>query len=68
MIDYRLLLKECYQEDVPDNRMIEEAIVSIENYFDLMSLEELCHHSRPLAIAYLALCYAEQTVKECEKK
>lgn len=64
MMDYKLLLKGLYQEDIPDEKMIEEAIVSLKNYFSLMRFDELCHHSRPLAIAYLALCYAEQTIKE----
>lgn len=66
MIDYRFLLKSFYQEDIPDARMIEEAITTLENHFDLLPCDELCHHSRPLAIAYLALRCAESTLKESE--
>lgn len=44
-----------YQEDLPDDALLDEAIASLESYFSCMDKGELLHHSRPLAIAYLAL-------------
>lgn len=44
-----------YQADLPDELLKEEAIMSLEQLFSYLSEEELLYHSRPLAIAYLAL-------------
>ena len=44
-----------YQEDLPDDALLDEAIATLECYFSCMDKGELLHHSRPLAIAYLAL-------------
>lgn len=54
-MDYIELLKH-YQSDLSDNtNLIDEAIISLEQHFSLLDKEILIHHSRPLAIAYLAL-------------
>ena len=55
MMDYFELLQH-YKSDLSDDcDLVEEAIVTLESYFDLLDKESLLHHSRPLAIAYLAL-------------
>ena len=55
-------------DDIPDEDLLDEAIATCENYFSIMSEDELLndkllHHNRPLAIAYLALKY-QKTKKE----
>lgn len=49
-----------YQEDIPDENLLDEAIATLENIFDYHSEDELLHCSRPLAIAYLALTYEKE--------
>lgn len=45
-----------YKSDLSeDHSLIDEAIATMEHYFTYLSADELLHHSRPLAIAYLAL-------------
>lgn len=44
-----------YQEDLPDDALLDEAIATLESYFSHMDKAALLHFSRPLAIAYLAL-------------
>lgn len=46
-----------YQEfdNIKDEDLLEEAIATCESIFSLMDENELLHHSRPLATAYLAL-------------
>lgn len=46
-----------YQEDIPDEGLLDEAIATLESFFPYLSEKELLHHSRPLAIAYLALTH-----------
>lgn len=46
-----------YQADLPDELLREEAIATLEAIFSYLSEEELLHHSRHLAIAYLALTF-----------
>ena len=54
-MDYTKLL-EHYKSDLSDERdIIEEAIATLEQHFSLIDEDNLKHHSRPLAIAYLAL-------------
>ena len=59
-----------YQEPgQSDDQLLEEAIVTLEHYLELKNEFELLHRSRPLAIAYLALCH-EKDVREgkvCKK-
>ena len=54
MKDYFAILNH-YREDILDDNMLDEAIATCEQFFGYMDGEELLHHSRPLAIAYLAL-------------
>lgn len=55
-MDYIEILKhytEC--DDIKDEDLLDEAIASLESNFELMSEDELLHHNRVKAIAYLAL-------------
>lgn len=58
-MDWVALLKSYYQntkyDDLSDNDLLNEAIETLESYFETMSLDELTTRSRPLAISYLAL-------------
>lgn len=54
-MDYVEILQH-YIKDLPsDCSLIDEAIASLEQHFDLIDKDELLHHSRPIAIAYLTL-------------
>ena len=45
-----------YKDGLSDDvSLIDEAILTLENYFDCLNGDTLLHRSRPLAIAYLAL-------------
>ena len=44
-----------YTNDLGDVDLKQEAIATIEHIAQYMDEEELLHHSRPLALAYLAL-------------
>ena len=44
-----------YTNDLGDVDLKQEAIATIENIAQYMDEDELLHHSRPLALAYLAL-------------
>jgi hypothetical protein len=57
-MDWVNMLKH-YQEDMEDTYLLNEAIVTCEDYFQDMNKDELMHRNRPLAIAYLALKYEE---------
>ena len=56
-MDYQKLLDhyryDCDGEPYPD--LFEEAIATLESYFQYLSSDELLHRSRPLVLAYLAL-------------
>lgn len=56
-------MKTRYQDDIADEDLLVEAIVTCESYFEHMNKEELFNHSRPLAIAYLALKYQITNLK-----
>jgi hypothetical protein len=64
MMGWEQILKERYQEDMPDEKLLKEAIKSCEFIFDRMDKNELFNHSRTLAMCYLALKRVE---KEGEK-
>lgn len=49
------ILKDLYQEDIPDSKLYEEAIETIENYLFTLLPEVLYHKSRVIVIAYIAL-------------
>ena len=51
---YDVLLKQ-YAEDTAPDTMVDEAITTLEDYFDGMDKQEFLHHNRVLAISYLAL-------------
>lgn len=58
-MNYNELLKSHYQntrwDDIQDEDLLDEAIRTLENHFNLMDKDDLIKRSRPLAIAYLAL-------------
>ena len=57
-----------YTNDLGDVDLKQEAIATIEHIAQYMDEDELLHHSRPLAIAYLALTEdASGQVVRCEK-
>ena len=59
-MDYTELLQH-YKSDLSDDcNLIKEAITTLESHFELMDKENLIHHNRPLAIAYLALKSIEE--------
>ena len=45
-----------------DEELLDEAIALCEDYFKLLSKDELLHHSRVLAMCYLALKYQKSKV------
>lgn len=47
-------------DNIKDNDLLAEAIATCENYFYILDEEELNHHSRALAICYLALKHQEE--------
>jgi rubrerythrin len=47
-------------DDIKDEDLLDEAIATCENIFGLMEEDKLHHHSRPLAMAYLALKYMKR--------
>jgi len=55
------ILKSQYQQnhidDIKDDELFDESIAICEGIFELMDKEELLHHSRSLALSYLALKY-----------
>lgn len=59
-----------YTNDLGDVDLKQEAIATIEHIAQYMDEDELLHHSRPLALAYLALmedAFVSVTrCKECE--
>ena len=58
-MDYSGMLS-GYLDDLSENcDLVKEAIASMESHFQYMNKEELIHHSRSLAIAYLALKQVE---------
>ena len=65
MSDVYVELLRHYQEDLPEDALLDEAITTLENYFSYLDKDALLHHSRPLAIAYLALKH-EQNKKDAE--
>ena len=50
-------------DNIEDEDLLNEAIVTCENIFELKDQEELLHHSRPLAISFLALKHEEHKKK-----
>ena len=56
-----------YTNDLGDVDLKQEAIATIEHIAQYMDEDELLHHSRPLALAYLALTeYASAPVVRCK--
>lgn len=60
-----------YTNDLGDVDLKQEAIATIEHIAQYMDEDELLHHSRPLALAYLALTEDAAVpvvlCKDCEK-
>lgn len=55
-MDYYEMLKQSYiEDDMSEDELVEDAILSLERQFSYMNVDELINRSRPLAIAYLAL-------------
>ena len=54
-MDWEKLLAGQYREDLSDEGLVDEALFSAERTFELMDKNELMHHSRTMAILYLAL-------------
>lgn len=57
---YNVLLKQYAEELAPDI-LVDEAIASLEQYFECMDEQEFLHHNRVLAISYLALKQVKAT-------
>lgn len=61
MLDYKTVLKHYQEHDgIKDENMLDEAIETLEDVLNQLSFDRLIHHSRPLAIAYLALKIEKQ--------
>ena len=58
MMNWQNMLRHYATDLDADVDLMEEAILTLENIFSNMDTETLLHKSRPLAIAYLALCEA----------
>lgn len=63
------MLKDNYQ-DVSNEELFDEAIITLENYFNVLDTNELYHHSRVNVIAYLALLHTKtlNNIKQMESK
>lgn len=63
-MDWEQVLKAQYQQnnidDISDDELLDEAIALCESYFERMDKNKLLHHSRPLALAYLACKQAKR--------
>ena len=61
-----------YTNDLGDVDLKQEAIATIEHIAQYMDEDELLHHSRPLALAYLALTEDDSApvtrCKDCEHR
>lgn len=60
---------EHYLDGIDKNvSLVDDAIMTLEQYFSYIDGEELLHHSRPLAMAYLALKEIANKDKSDSKK
>ena len=61
--NFKIQLLNYYGRDIDgmnDEELIAEGLATIEDVFSHLSEEEAFKRSRPLAVAYLALCIAEK--------
>lgn len=57
---YEHYLAHDYGDEISTDTLIEEAIASIEQISEYMSMNEVYGHQRPLMVAYLALLAARE--------
>lgn len=64
-MDYKEKLKHYAEDDgVQDDNLLDEAIATLENYFGYLDEDQLIHHNRVDAIAYLALKHSKDIENE----
>lgn len=55
-MDYKKVLEQYYLDGIDkDVSLVDDAIMTLEQHFSYIDGDTLLHHSRPLAVAYLAL-------------
>ena len=54
-MDYKKVLEHYLDGIDKDDSLVDDAIMSLEQHFSYIDGDTLLHHSRPLAVAYLAL-------------
>jgi hypothetical protein len=54
--NFRQQLLKCYVNGLNEDELLVEAIATLESVFSYMNGDDVFKRSRPLAIAYVALC------------
>lgn len=63
-MDWEPILKERYQDRIEDDELLDEAIATLEQFFELSDKDKLLHHHRDWAIPYLALRHVKRKATE----